>query len=184
MDAEIIGKTRIVAPWYEYAEKVRALFAADGEVRVEFDAAALRLEVRVESQRKAAALERLLPPAAEFGGVTVDVAVIPGNKVGPLLPDDAPPADVVDAAFRGNAAVRQIRQVSKGLFRDFVYVVFRKEVVQYPADNLGDVNGNRSTLMEDIARDVLRRADGAFFCTSAVGGLVGEAADKPLGVWP
>ena len=36
----------------------------------------------------------------------------------------------------------------------FTYVVFEKEVVQYWNDNLGDINGLRSTLYQDLAKEI------------------------------
>ena len=88
------------------------------------------------------------------------------------------------AAFEGNPVVTQVRQVSKGLFKDLAYCVFSKEVVQYPIDNLADINGNRSVLMEDIAREILTDANGVYFCTSAGRANANGFGDAPLGEWP
>lgn len=45
-------------------------------------------------------------------------------------------------------------------------MLFKKEVVQYFTDNLGDYNGYRSTLYENIARDIFGDIVGVFFCTN------------------
>jgi len=45
------------------------------------------------------------------------------------------------------------------------YVVFRNEVVQFFNDEMGDPNGLKSTLYQDIAKDVFADKDGIFFCT-------------------
>ena len=45
------------------------------------------------------------------------------------------------------------------------YVVFKNRVVQYWSDNLGDINGNTSTLYENIARDVFGETDNVCFNT-------------------
>ena len=45
------------------------------------------------------------------------------------------------------------------------FAVFAKEVVQYYNDDLTDINGLKSTLYEDIARDVFD-IDGINYCTS------------------
>lgn len=42
-----------------------------------------------------------------------------------------------------------------------------KEVVQYFNDNIGDINGNCSTLYEIIARDIFPNVNGIYFCTEA-----------------
>ena len=177
---------KLQPPWYELHEQFKALFGQDPEISVDFDSGKLKIALRVESAKKAAALDRLIPMSYPMGGRDLSVSVVPGNKVGDLLPEDAEKVDVVAAAFDGNPVVKQVRRVSKGMFKDLVYCVFRKEVVQYPNDNLGDVNGNKSTLMECIARELMPVKD-VFFCTSAVGGLQGgesAACDAPLGEWP
>lgn len=165
-------------PWVLYHEKVKALFGGDKDISVEFDDELMKMTIRVNSARKADALSRLIPGMVNFGDVIACICVVPPNSSGETLPDDASPIDVISAAFEGNPVVSQIRAVSKGIFRDLCYCVFKKEVVQYPADNLGDVNGNESTLMQCIAQEVLENAEGVYFCTSS--GL----SDAPLGEWP
>ena len=163
--------------------KVKALFGSDKGVAIEFDEAECRITLRVANVRKANAISRLVPPEVKFGNVTLKVCVVPGN-VGEPLPKDAATTDVVAAAFDGNPVVTQVRQVSKGMFRDLAYCVFRKEVVQIAADNLCDINGNISTLMEYIAAETLTGMQGVYFCTSA-GAKPGNAlGDAPLGEWP
>lgn len=179
-------KLKLAPPWITYRERLKALFEKDPGVTVgdiEKRPYGLKLTIRVESAAKADALTRLMDREVCFGDVALEVKIVPANA-GEGLPDDARGIAVVMAAFDGNAAVTVIRAVSKGLFHDMTYVVFRREVVQYPADNLGDVNGSESTLMETIAREMLPRADGVFFCTSNGGPALGQALDKPLGEWP
>ena len=45
------------------------------------------------------------------------------------------------------------------------FVEFCKYVVQYYNDNLGDLHGNRTTVMEQIAREVFDDVSGVYFCT-------------------
>jgi hypothetical protein len=46
------------------------------------------------------------------------------------------------------------------------YVAFKKEVVQFYADNLRDPNGFKSTLYQDIAEDVFGEKNNVCYCTS------------------
>lgn len=171
------------APWMIFVEEVKALFGEDRDIAIEYDDASKRLTLRVSTMMKADAMSRLMETEYHFGTVSVRVFVVPANTAGNTLPKDASSADVLSAAFDGNPVVTQVRAVSKGLFRDLCYCVFRKEVVQIPADNIGDINGNESTLFEDIATEVFTKTCGVYFCTSA--GRDGEnALDKPLGEWP
>ena len=180
------------APWLIHYEKIKALFARDSEVCVTFDEGARILSLYVASPRKADAIARLMTDRIDFGGVMVYIRIVPGNKTDAHepLPENPSPCELMSAAFDGNTAVTQIRQVSKGLFRGLCYVVFAKEVVQIPADNLGDINGNESTLMETIARNVFLPTVPAYFCTSArtSAGMNSApdlpAVDAPLGEWP
>ena len=47
-------------------------------------------------------------------------------------------------------------------------------------NNLGDINGNRSTLYQDLGKDVFGEDTGLFYCTEAVT----KELIKPLGEWP
>ena len=182
-----IAKIQLRSPWVVYHEKLKALFGEDEGVEIEFNgnSAGPKFTLRVADSRKADALSRLVCPIVDFGTVQGKVCVVPGNA-GERLPDDASAADLVAAAFDGNPVVTQVRQVSKGLFRDLAYCVFRNEVVQYPADNLADINGNETTLMEHVAREVMDMPAGnlVYFCTSAGQDPLAGLSDAPLGEWP
>lgn len=45
------------------------------------------------------------------------------------------------------------------------FIVFQNKVVQYWNDDLGDINGNCSTLYQTVAKDVFGDVEGIFFCT-------------------
>jgi hypothetical protein len=51
------------------------------------------------------------------------------------------------------------------LTNPITYVIFKKEVVQYYDDNLGDAHGNRTTLYEQIANQIFEDREGIYFCT-------------------
>ena len=168
------------SPWVLYHEKVKALFGGDNDISIEFDNEKMKLTIKVNGTKKADALSRLIPGHVGL----LKVYVVPANSGGDTLPDDASPLDIANAAFEGNSAIAQIRAVSKGLFRGLCYCVFKKEVIQYPADNLADINGNESTLMEFIAEEVMENSSGIYFCTSAGLKDANGFGDAPLGEWP
>lgn len=177
------------SPWVLHQRKLCEMFRRDMGVDVDFDEKAKKYTLRVATAKKADALSRLIAPEVSFGHVECKVCIVPANSAGDILPSDAPMIDVLNAAFDGNDCVCEIRPVSRGLFRDLCYVVFENRVVQYEADNLADINGNISTLYEDIARDIFTEANGALFCTSVslgngLGDSEGAKLDKPLGEWP
>lgn len=69
------------------------------------------------------------------------------------------------AAFEGNAAFNYLETVEGVFTNPISYVVFANEVVQFFNDDLNDIHGLKSTLYEDIARDVFEKKDGMCFCT-------------------
>lgn len=150
------------APWVTYYREVDALFKKDEEVFVVFDEENVELRIYVNNQSKASAIQYLMPTEKEFGNVILKIEVIPANGMRMRNVDETNILDIVCDAFRENDAVYTVTGVMS-MF-DLIYVIFRKEVVQYFDDNLGDINGNCSTLYEVIARDVFRDV-GVKFCT-------------------
>lgn len=157
---------KLLSPWQVWYRDVDALFKEDPEVRVVFDNDTYELTLYVDNADKADALAQLMPVEKEFGNVTVKVLVVPCNTNGkkvsvPLNPRTNPYA----RALKGNGALADIQVVSGIMVNDIIYVIFRKRVVQYYIDNLGDAYGNRSTLYQDIAANVFEMTDGICFCT-------------------
>lgn len=150
------------APWVTYYREVDELFKKDKEAFVVFDEENIELKIYVNNQSKASAIQYLLPTEKEFGNVILKIEVIPANGMKMRNVDETNILDIVCDAFRENDAVYMVTGV-RSMF-DLIYVIFRKEVVQYFDDNLGDINGNCSTLYEVIARDVFRDI-GVKYCT-------------------
>lgn len=165
-------KMKLSSPWVTLYREIEALFAKDEEVKVVFDENELEIKLYVERASKAEALTKLLPVERTFGNVTVLITVVPANA------EDDDPVTLFDEAFTGNPVLKEIVSVASPV-GSFDYVVFQREVVQFFNDELSDPNGNKSTLYEDIARDVFGLNAGTFFCTDGAEGLT-----KPLGEWP
>lgn len=163
---------KLSAPWVTFYRELEALFAYDEEVKVTYDEEAVEVKIYVDNMRKADALTELLPTEKVFGNVTLKINVVPSNKV-------LTKADLISEAFNGNPALAYIQHVDS-LIGSFDYAVFEPKVVQFYNDNMQDLNGLKSTLYEDIAKDVFGEDISVFFCTSP---LDRELA-KPLGEWP
>ena len=151
---------KLVAPWVNYYREIEALFALDHDVNVAYDEENYTINVYVETDKKAEALTRLLPAEKQFGDVTIKTFVIPAND------NDDSPISLFKAAFADNPAVDYIRTVQTP-FGTFNYVIFIPEVVQYRNDDISDIHGLKSTLYQDIAKDVFT-IPGVFFCTEEV----------------
>lgn len=164
---------KLSSPWVEFYREIEALFAQDPEVKVVYEEEKNEVKLYVENARKADALTQLLPVEKTFGNVTVKITVIPANNTA------VSKADLIAEAFAGNPALSYMHHID-AVIGAFDYAVFENTVVQFFDDNLSDINGNKSTLYENIARDVFGSDIGVFFCTEAGS----RELTKPLGEWP
>lgn len=171
-------KAKLSPPWIEFYKQIEVLFKDDPAVRIEYDDEEYVIKLYVDGALKAEALTALLPAEKQFGNITVKVTVIPAN----ILKDDK--VALFKAAFEGNPAF-SFAWTASGIFaNDLSYIVFKNKVVQYFNDDLGDVNGNRSTLYQEIAKEIFGPQDGIFFCTDAPEIDLENSVGKPLGEWP
>lgn len=157
-----MDKVKLSPPWAEYVRKLEQLFKEDDQIIVEYnkkDADENKVIIKVDSTDKYEALINLLPTEKNFSGVVLNIDIIPSNT----LKDSR---YYIKKLFEGNKAVTRIENVQVAS-NPMTYIEFRKAVVQYYNDNLGDLNGNKSTLMENLARDVFEKSDGVFFCTNS-----------------
>ena len=152
-------KVKLAAPWTIYYRQLQALFKLDKEIYIDFDEDFGTIKLYVSNATKAEALKTLLPKNKKFGNVTVPIHVISG-------PDGAPKSESdVHDVFAGNDAVSYISVVD-GIFNaQLIYVMFKKEVVQFFNDNISDRHGLCSTLYQDIANEVFGEIPNVFFCT-------------------
>lgn len=151
------NKMNLATPWTTFFRKIEALFKDDPEVNVVYDAESRAVKLFVDNAEKADALMKLLPGEKVFGNVTMTIEVIPANEVAESK------ASLFQKAFEGNPAFSFVKNV-EGIF-SMSYVVFKKKVVQFFNDDLGDLNGLCSTLYQDIAKDVFKEQNGIYFCT-------------------
>lgn len=153
-----IEKTTMISPWMIYVHQLEAMFKQDPMVKVHFDEETFTVKLYVEGNTKAEALMELLPDSKKFGNVELKIRVLPAN-----LGDSK--VDLFYAAFEGNPALSYIKTISGVSSNEFNFVVFKKEVVQYYSDNLGDINGVNSTLYQDLAKELFGTHDGVYYCT-------------------
>ena len=164
------------APWYTFGKKLKALFAQDSDIEVsdvyKTNEASDKyvVDVSVLSHEKFVALDRVLVKEKRFGNVTLIISLFD------LENDTAHPGiEIFKAVFKGNPAVAEIISKPDQTGTDWHYVCFKPEVVQFFDDDMTDVNGNFTGLMEDIAKKAFEdNYRGVNFCTAAVG-----ASNKP-----
>lgn len=167
-----MAKVNLVAPWDEYYNEMVAFFAEDPDVMVLYDTEEKHIKVLVQETIKAEALTHLLKDEVEFGGVKLTITVVPANEVTKGIKNlitnydnDEKFGEMYDRALFNNGAFAYTYTVDNVIGFNAVYVVFKKKVVQYYNDGLGDLHGMKSTLAEYIARDIFVTRNGVFFCT-------------------
>ena len=161
-DMTMNKKTKLSAPWVTFYREIEALFVGDLDVTVKYDENKNEIKLYVEDEKKADALTQLLPEEKSFGNVVVKISVIPSNKM------KSKKASLFEEAFSGNKAFSYVRTLGGVFTNDIDYVVFQPKVVQFYDDNLGDINGMKTTLYQDIAKDVFGEREGVCFCTDMV----------------
>lgn len=167
-----MAKLGLSSPWMIFYHKVEALFAKDNEVKVIYDEANRAINLYVDNAAKADVLAKHIPEVKKFGRVDLKINVIPANGAN-ATGDFA-------SLFENNGAVSFVKTIDSIGWK-CQYVVFKKEVVQFFTDDLGDYNGYHSTLYEDIAREVFENTEGVFFCTDTQNSVTFMS---PLGEWP
>ena len=152
------NEMRICPPWVQYANAVNALFYYDEDIKVDYNDNSKELKLFVENGVKADALTKLLPEKKEFGNVTLNIAVVPADE-------EESSASLFRNAFSSNPVVSDVVVNSEMFSNPMTFVEFIPEVVQYWNDNLGDLHGNRTTVYEEVARDVFGELPGVLFCS-------------------
>ncbi len=163
------AKIKLSPPWMTFYREMEALFGGDPEIEVKYDEGVDAVKLYVDNTEKAEALSKILPRKKEFGNVTVAIEVIPSNET------EMDVAGLFRQAFDGNPALSYIATIRGPFANPLDYVVFQNKVVQFFNDDIGDINGLKSTLYQEIARDVFEGVSGIFFCTDTE-----ENPGKPL----
>ena len=113
----------------------------------------------MRNPEKAEALTQLLPPEKTFGNVTVKIQVIPANL------EAVNKLKLFEKAFEGNPVLSCTKRVAMFPVGFVSYIVFKKKIAQFPADDTTDIDGKKPMLYEDVAADVFDDVPGIFYCT-------------------
>ena len=159
-----MAKVTLSPPWATYYREIKEMFGQDPEIKIIYNEDNGIIKLYVDNAAKADALSKVLPRVKNFGNVDITINIIPGNA----RVSGETSEDFFKTLFKGNPVVDEVRTVTLLLQAKFTYVIFRNEVVQFYNDNLSDINGNKSTLYEDIAREILEipAEHEVSFCTS------------------
>ena len=170
-----MARLNLSSPWIQFYHELTAMFRYDPDIKIIFDEDHKDIKMYVDSMQKAAALAELLPVEKIFGNVKLKITIIPSNTEA----EGEEEGNVFEKAFKGNPAFCFSCTIEGILTNPLTYVVFDNTVVQYFTDDLGDINGVRSTLYQDIAKEIFNRKEGVFYCTDVV-----EDPALHLSSWP
>lgn len=146
---------RLAPPWVTFYNEIDCLFAKDPAVTVVYDDDKKEVKMLVDGDLKANAIEKLMPDHVDFGNVRLNITVIPANGTG------TNDLELIQAAFAGNDILKYTKSTQTP-FGPMNYVVFNKEIAQFYNDEMQDINGVRSMLYADIAKDVFVHANVCF----------------------
>lgn len=155
-----MAEFNISSPWEILYNELNALFGEDPEIDVikSYSDEVKKIELLVDDQGKAEALEKILPPYKEYGNVIVFINVKPAN----VQKDNM--ISLYEKAFVGNPVLRRI-YIKDIPGSQVNFLLFRNEVVRFFADNIRDYEGKKSMLFEEIAADIFSDRPGIYFCT-------------------
>ena len=144
-----------ISPWINLYREYAALFGQDPEIDLALDEENYIIRLYAKTFTKAEALSKLLPMSYTFGNIEAKVIVVYPNGIKNT-------EQLFKDAFEGNPAFYDILTIEDPLPATFV--IFKPEVVQYKNDNLFSYNRMRTTVFEDIAKDIFK-VPGVYFNT-------------------
>ena len=159
-----MARLRLEPPWETYYKELNILLGKDPEIQILYDSNEQEIKIYTENEYKSNALTVLLPSEKAFGNVKLTITIIPTNDRQAKTVEYSP--ELFGDLFDENPCVSDIEHIV-GVY-EAVYIVFKKEVVQYHNDNIGDINGNCTTLYQDIAGRIFDVHPMVHFCTASL----------------
>ena len=137
----------LISPWLDLYRKMECLFGEDPAIRLELNEETYTIKLYVEDETKANALAKLLPMHKQLGNIVVNICVVYPNE-------DTNHTRLFMDAFDGNPILEDVVSGDTPMTEDLAFVIFKPEIVQYHNDNIFSVNRMKTTVYEDLARDI------------------------------
>ena len=154
-------KTKLSPPWWEFYNKLDAMFGRDPEIHLEFNEEDMIIKMFVDNPAKADAIAQVLPIEKDYGNVKLKIEVIPSDKANGV-------EQLYKTIFNGNPVFSDAVDVNVEGLPHVSYVIFKPLIVQFYNDNLADANGNVTTLHQDIAKDLFEPKQNVYYCTENI----------------
>ena len=154
---ENIINSTIQAPWWTYYNKVKALLGNDTDLSIgqlsESGEKIYSFNVDSTNTDKIIALQKIFKTVIPMGNITLKINFNVINDGTPEMSYTKITAEDFRTAFNENPIVDEVNEVS--LFdTNFIFVIFKKKIIQFYNDDITDYWGNYNGLAEDIAREV------------------------------
>lgn len=149
-------KIKLSPPWVTYKNYLDAMFGQDPDVEILFNDEEPEVKLVVSNGSKAVALRQILPETKTFGNVTLTINIETTKQ-------DVSDLNLLKAAFNNNPVLCRTEGYDT-VFGPVDFAIFKKEVVQFYNDEMYDMNGLKSTLYENIARELFPDMT-VHFCT-------------------
>lgn len=165
---------KLASPWVIYYRKLLCLFKQDPDIQMYYNNAEKHPTIKIVAGTldKANALSRLLPVEKQFGNVTLEITIVAPNI------ECATKADLISQAFRDNPVFKGMKSMDMPGGVEASFALFKKEVVQYNADDISDWYGHHSTLYQDIAKEILGEEANLHYCTEQYDEVVNKWWDS------
>lgn len=150
---------KLSPPWAIFYQEMNAMFKEDPEINIVYDEGKPEIKLFVENAEKADALMKLLPMQKNFGNVNLTISVIPADQ------ESSSKAELFKTAFKDNPVFVGVTGSFAPIAPAAEYVMFQPKVVQFYTDDLTDAHGYRSTLYQEIAKDIFGEQSGLYYCT-------------------
>lgn len=154
----------IEAPWFTYFKEIYNLFEKDPELTVdseltEKDDGNYEFMIASKNGDKLNAIERLLGYGRVFGAIKVFI------KYGYENVKDEDWAEVYRKAFEGNPYFQEVAEYQLPMFGTSTYAIFKKDIITFYNDNLGDYHGNDHYIVADLVKDIITDQN-IYICTA------------------
>ena len=148
------NKQNVLPPVFTVANRYKALFDGDKEVKIEVEQKDNTISILVANSLKAACIDKIVDRISD---PSITIKVINLNY-------DRDVSDLLKYSFEGNPHFSRIIKCEPIEGTEVYSTVFKKEVIQFSNDNGGAIEGKETRVMEQLARELLHPGK-MTFCT-------------------
>ncbi len=169
-DVLAVEDTRLSPPQYILYNKIVSSIGADPTVHIKNiyqKSGVYYIDIYTEDAKKATGLMGVLIDRYDFGGIKVQICVFAPNGERTATNQSADNIEPISAtralienALIGNPYFVTIKEVPQSPFfpptLGQLAIVFAKQVIQYPSDNISDYYGNSNEVAQNVFQEIMK----------------------------